>query len=271
MKTYTFTMSSASTDFSTTYSPTIMLERNKKYEAALISLDTYHSVPNITSDDHNPTTIENNIFKYSTDNGETWKIIALNTGSYELSSINNEIQRQMIENNDFDSKNNEFYITILANISELKSIVNITNQSYKVDFSAESSIGPTLGFGPSIIEHGYNLSPNIVDIMKINSILVNIDIIHGSYVNGSNSPTIYSFYPTVSPGLKITERPKNLIYYPITKYDIRTMRVWLTDQDGGPINLRGERLSITISLREIVNMKRYLKIVIKELKQEKII
>ena len=54
---------------------------------------------------------------------------------------------------------------------------------------------------------GYNESPNIVNIIQVNSILVNLDIISGSYVNGSASPTIYSFYPNVSPGYKIVERP----------------------------------------------------------------
>ena len=44
-------------------------------------------------------------------------------GSYELQAINHEIQKKMILNGDFDTTNNEAYITISANISELKSIV----------------------------------------------------------------------------------------------------------------------------------------------------
>ena len=39
-----------------------------------------------------------------------------------------------------------------------------------------------------IIGHEYNVSPKIVDINQVNAILVNIDIIMGSYVNGSSSP-----------------------------------------------------------------------------------
>ena len=250
MKT-TFIMTSNSTDFITSYSPTIMLDSNKNYEAALISLDTYHSFPNIVSDDNDPKTIENNIFKYSNDDGKTWKTITLDTGSYELSAINSEIQRQMIENGDFDVENNSFYINITTNISTLKSVIEITNDNYKVYFGVESSIGPVLGFGPTILSSGYNISPNIVDIMKVNSILVNIDIIEGSYVNGSNSPTIYSFYPNVAPGYKIIERPTTIIYYPVSNYNIRTMRVWLTDQDGNSVDLRGEMLAVRVALREV--------------------
>ena len=98
-----------------------------------------------------------------------------------------------------------------------------------------------------------NESSSIVDIMPVNSILVNIDIIMGSYVNGISSPTIYSFYPNVPPGYKIVERPNPaLIYYPVlSMHDISRMRVWLTDQNGNLIDLRGETITIRIYIREV--------------------
>ena len=112
-------------DFTTNLETPIKLEPNKKYEAALLSINLYNSIPNITE--------ENNIFKYSIDNGHTWKIVRLEKGSYELQAINDEIQRIMIENGDFDTDNNEAYITISAHISQLRSIVHISNISYLVD------------------------------------------------------------------------------------------------------------------------------------------
>ena len=143
-------------------------------------------------------------------------------------------------------------MNIAANISRLTSIVTIENLSYKVDFGVANSIGSLLGFDKIVVGHGYNESSSIVNIMQINSILVNIDIIMGSYVNGLQSPTLYSFYPNVSPGYKIVERPNpSLLYYPISRHDISRMRVWLTDQNGKLIDLRGETLTIRIHVREI--------------------
>ena len=76
--------------------------------------------------------------------------------------------------------------------------------------------------------------------MQVNSILVNIDIIMG-YVNGSPSPAIYSFYPNVPPGYKIVERSNpSLIYYPVPRHDNSRMKVWMTDQNGNLVDLRGE-------------------------------
>ena len=245
-------MSGNTSDFTTKYSPSIILDPTKKYEAALLSIDLYNSIPNITD--------ENNVFKYSQDRGETWFFISLDTGSYQLSAINDELQRQMINNGHFDRTNNLAYLSITANISTLKSIIHITHPEYQIDFNVPSSISSVLGFSRNTVLRGesqeYTESPNIVDIIKINSILVNVDIIMGSYVNGLNTSAIYSFYPNVSPGYKIVERPiPSLIYYPVSRTEISSIRCWLTDQNGDPVDLRGERVTLRISIKEIKSVK----------------
>ena len=92
---------------------------------------------------------------------------------------------------------------------------------------------------------------NVVNILSINSILVNIDIIAGSYVNGVAQPTIFSFFPNVSPGYKIIENPRNLVYLPVTHDTIHSLETWLTDQDGKQLNLRGESITVRFHLKEI--------------------
>ncbi len=141
-----------------------------------------------------------------------------------------------------------------------------TNPNYKVDFTVPKSFASLLGFKKLVIDAGYNESTNIVDIMTINSILVNVDIIAGSYVNGIPLPVIYSFYPNVSPGYKIVERPRpQLIYYPISRNDITIMRVWLTNQDNKPVDLRGEVLTVRIVVREVVDLRNDIQNIIKEI------
>ena len=178
----TYIMSGMKSDFTTKYSPPISLDESKQYEAALLSIDLFNSIPNITN--------LNNVLKYSKDTGVTWVTIELDTGSYELAAISNEIQRLMGSiNGDYDQNaDNPYYISITANLSELKSVVHISNDAYKIDFNVPSSIGSVLGFTNETIGMGYNESPNIVNIIQVNSILVNLDIISGSYKNGSASP-----------------------------------------------------------------------------------
>ena len=80
----------------------------------------------------------------------------------------------------------------------------------------------------------------MVNIRTINSILVSIDIVSDSYANGTTQPTIYSFFPDVSSGYEITENPHNLLYRPINSHTIHSVTIWLTDQNGNELNLRGE-------------------------------
>ena len=75
----------------------------------------------------------------------------------------------MANNGDYDQNaDNPYFITITANLSELKSIVHISNENYKIDFSVPNSIGSVLGFTNEIIGRGYNESPNIVNIIQVN-------------------------------------------------------------------------------------------------------
>ena len=127
----------------------------------------------------------------------------------------------------------------------------IINNNCKVDFRRYNSINSLLVFDSKLYTSGFNESENMVNILTINSILVYIDIISGSYVNGSTQPTIYSFFPDVSPGYKIIENPHNLLYFPITSDTIHSITIWLTDQNGNELNLRGENLSMRFHLREI--------------------
>ena len=130
----TFIMSCMKSDFTTKYSPPISLDECIQYEAALLSIDLFNSISNLTNLD--------NILKYSKDDGYSWVNIELDTGFYELSTINKEIQRLMAINRDYDHRaDNPYYITITANLSELKSIVHISHESYKIDFSVPNSIG----------------------------------------------------------------------------------------------------------------------------------
>jgi len=107
-----------------------------------------------------------------------------------------------------------------------------------------------LGFDAKIYDQAYVESENVVNIFNINTIHLLIDCISGSYVDGTHNPVIYSFFPNIDPGLKIVEKPQNLIYLPLHTHYIHSMTVTVTDQDGKLLNLRGEQLSIIFHLRE---------------------
>ena len=228
-------LSEKNTKIKTKFRPLIQLDQNRKYEMALVNLETYYSFPNIDA--------SNNNFRYSPDNGVTWVNINIPEGSYEIVDIQEYIQRIMKENG------HEHNVTLEPNNNTLKSVLEIS-PNHKVDFTTANSIRTVLGFNAQVYTAGYNESENIVNIIGVNSLRITSDIIGSSYSNGSTDNIIYSFFPSVGPGYKIIEVPVNLVYLPITMNTISAMETKLVDQNGKLMNLRGEELSIRFHIRE---------------------
>ena len=227
--------------FNTILNPTLELDRDKEYKIALVNLETYYSFPNIDE--------TNNVFVYSPDNGNSWVKIKIPEGSYEIGDINNTIQHEMEKRGHHDPINEDYYIHISANSNTLKS-VPILEKDYQVDFNHQNSLAKVLGFTNTKYTKGFHESENPVNILSINSILLNIDIIAGSYINGTTKNTIYSFFPKVRPGYKTIKMPINLVYLPITLDTIDRLRLSITDQDDHLLNLRNEKLTIRFHIRE---------------------
>ena len=155
----------------------------------LVNLETYYSFPNI--------------------DGSQWVAIRIPEGSYDLIDIAETIKIVMKRNG-----HNDESIEITANTNTLKSVLEIQGDC-QVDFRARNSISSVLGFQNQVFKEGIHVSDSVVNILSINSILMNVDVIGGSYVNGRTQNTIYSFFPNVSPGYKIVENPRNLVYLPV--------------------------------------------------------
>ena len=152
------------------------MDRDKVYEIALVNLETYYSFPNIDE--------TNNVFVYSPDNGNSWVKVKIPEGSYEIDDINNTIQHEMETRGHYDSINEDYYIIISANSNTLKSVL-ILEKDYQVYFNNQNSLAKVLGFTGTKYMEGFHESENVVNILRINSILTNIDIIAGSSVNGT--------------------------------------------------------------------------------------
>ena len=126
--------------------------------------------------------------------------IKIPEGSYEIDDINDTIQHEMKKRGHYDEINEEYYINIAPNTNTLKSVL-ILEKDYQVDFNHQNSISKILGFTGAKYTEGFHESENVVDILRIDSILVNIDIISGSYVDGTTKSTIYSFFSKSKPRL----------------------------------------------------------------------
>ena len=208
------------------------IEFKCRHELALASLETYRSFPNIDSSNNEIRVLING----------TWEKITFPTGSYDITDLNTELQRQIVEKGGKKSA-----VNISPNLNTLKCILKIVEA--EVDLRGNNSIRSVLGFESKIYKAGRFESKDPVNIMKVNSILVHCNVIGQSYLNGSQQPIIYSFFPNVLVGEKIVEKPNVLIYLPVNLDAIPRLTAQLTDQDQKPLDLRGEKLTIKFHIR----------------------
>ena len=208
-------VSDDTTRFTKKFNPSIQLKKNRPYEIALVNLETYYSIPNINN--------KNNSFRYSANGGADWHTVDIPTGSYDIEDINDVIQRGMKSNGHWDEANEEY---------------EANDNNYQVNFKSGNSLRKLLGFNSKVYTTSQE-SERVVDILSVNSILVNLDIISGSYVNGIAQHTIYSFSPNVSPGHKIVENPKTVIYLPITLHVKHSIQNYSRGPRWKPIRYKG--------------------------------
>lgn len=215
---------------------------NAGYEIALLKLEMFYSFPNIICN--------NNSIRISIDNGKNWLDFKIPTGCYDIEGINDTLQRLLPEKSN-DGRVKVPHVVLSSNKYTLKCVLEIQKDSTIVDFKIDNSIRSVLGFEARKYQGGQRYeSENKVNILTVNSIRVHCDVINPTSVNGMLAPVIYSFSPNVPPAERIISQPQHIIYVPLTMSVIPSMTVWITDQNGKSLDLRGEELTITFHIRK---------------------
>ena len=100
----TISFNSKDTNFTYLLNETIHLNPNMIFTAKMNSFSGWNTIVNVDS--------TNNLFRYSTDNGTTWKLITIPQGAFDVTQIRDEIKRVMVLNNDWNSTTQTYYIDI---------------------------------------------------------------------------------------------------------------------------------------------------------------
>ena len=232
----TFTLKGRSHRLESVFTPPIELDPKYDYSLALISLNTWNTIPNIEEG-------KNKV--YYRENSQE-KVLKIPTGSYELEDIETFVHNQLTgAEATIIEKNRVFSLKPNNNTlkCELKSV-------YDLNFEPKDSIAKLLGFSPQVLEANILHESDLpVEIIQVATIRVECNIISGSYYTNNPSHTLYEFSPTVDPGYSINIEPRNLIFLPVNEKKLYNITLNLLDQDSRPVNFRGEEVVIRLELR----------------------
>lgn len=239
---FTFMLSGKRSELCSTYSPPINLS-DGKYQLGLLDLETYNTIPNISSSNGN------NKFYF----GDHDEVITIPDGSYELEAINEYLRCEII--NRYPRKNNadnDYPLTMRANNNTMRSEIQSV---FRINFTLPSNVGPLLGFSSNriLLPNTRHQSDAPVNIMAVNMIRIECNITTGSYSNdGRLIHAIHEFSPRVPPGYKISETPSRVIYLPIVARAIDDLTIRIVDQSGQLVDFRGEEITVRLHVRRCI-------------------
>lgn len=215
---------------SANFYPEIKLDERFNYSCCLVDFSLHNA-------NHNRIRIiegENRFLFEVTDSSDSASNIVLKPRIYTLKNISDEIQMGVKKFYDSD-------LSLSFDKASRRCIIK-TERTICIDFSKEGSIGPRLGFDRKKYcgETTYVAHHSIIGYNNIDHIRVNCDLVGDrvAFNDGVSTHTLHEFHPKVIPigfDYKITEQPKNLIYLPVTRRQLNSVHVTLTDQYDNPI------------------------------------
>lgn len=241
MSSHTISLTGNSSELSHTFSPELSLDDKYEYSCGLLDFVTYHSIPNITH-------TNNKFFFTKTENISDKKqdvidMIEVPIGCYEAEDVLKYIKNKLMD----------FSITFEYEINK-NTLKTTFKCSARILFGFADSIYEVFGFkgewGYEIPAHTSSESNDIIKISKLNIIRVECNIVSGAYVNGKPRHTIHEFASNkVHVGYKIIEQPRNIIYLPLIQKRINSIHISIVDQEGRPIDFRGEEIACRIHIK----------------------
>lgn len=204
------------------YTPALQLDG--EYECALLYLSTFNSIPNIDK--------RNNKFYYGNK-----QVIEIPEGAYELQDIDDYLKTEI----------KDAEVRLQCNNNTLRTSLFCTKD---INFEKDNTLGPLLGFGTRKLEANIiHVSHLPVNILSTTVVRIECDIVSGSFINGKPSHIIHEFAPNVPPGYRITEIPKNVIYFPVNQNSISCIHIKLLDVHNNLINIRGEEVQLYLHIK----------------------
>jgi len=235
---------SDSSDFRTGLNVPFRVDGDEYFEIAVDKVSLWYSWYNIS------TKRGNNKFVYN--NGVEDVTITIDDGNYSIGGLNAFIHSRMKANGDYNSASTpeSYYITIVPNINTNRVYAEVVG-GYTMKFT-DGTLYKLMGWNEDDEITASGDAPNIADFLNgLSSVLIRCDIVDGyaSVLDGVASDVITSFFPQSAPSSHIEIIPRNLLFLRVNQTYVSSIRMYITDQKGDPIDFNGEPITYFLRLR----------------------
>ena len=232
-------------NFVTKFNIPIILDRNYQYVVGLNRIiNMSFTWFNVNS------SYDNQLIKYSSDNGSTFNDITFPAGVWNYTDFNTYIKdiTKIVKDG---ANNNEYPITLEFDNTTFRVTVTLAN-NYQLDLTA-SNFNELIEFEKEVLKSENNVGPKVPNLSQDTDILnIHCDLINDSLVDGQDTDIIYSFSTSVlRPSYSFTLEPRRVTYNPTNKNIIDSIRIHITDGKRRLIDLNGAETSFSLVLKKI--------------------
>ena len=229
-------------DFTTKFNRPIILDSNDQYVVGL------NRIINMSFTWFNVNSSYNNqLIKYSSDNGSTFNDITFPAGVWDYSNFNTYIKDITKTGDDPPT----YPITLEFDETTFRVTVTLDN-NYQLDVTA-SNFNDLIGFDKKVLKSKNNIGPKVPNLSQDTDILnIHCDLINDSLVDGQDTDIIYSFSTSVlRPSYSFTIEPRRVTFNPTNKNSISSIRIYITDGKRRLVDLNGADTSFSLLLKKI--------------------
>ena len=230
---------SLSHDFTTKFNKPIKLSYDMKHEVAVRLIKMTYSWYNISQ------SFGNNQIKYSHNNGTDWETITFVDGMYSYDDIDDYIKKYLKSKGhlvkgtkDSEESEIEYGINLYFVLSTYRILIEL-HKDYQVDLTT-SDFRKLIGFNSKIVtstEYGTNL-PDIT--RGVDEVHINCDKVTDSITDGQSSNTLAVIpVQNLVRSLPFSYNLRPIVFSPLSGHLISSMRFYVTDSSGNPIDLNG--------------------------------
>ena len=226
-------------DFTTNFTRPITLDNNKQHTIGL------NRVINMSFTWFNVNAgYKNQLIKYSSDNGSTFKNITFPAGVWNYTDFNTHIKNAV--------KTGDTYpITLVFDDTTFRVTVTLA-ANYQLDLRA-SNFNDLIGFDKKILASGTHIGPRVPNLSQDTDVLnIHCDLVNESLVDGEETDIIYSFSTSVlRPSYSFTLEPQRVTFNPVNKTTISSIIIVITDGKRRLVDLNGADTSFSLILKSI--------------------
>ena len=226
-------------DFTTNFTRPIILDNNKRYVIGL------NRVINMSFTWFNVNAgYKNQLIKYSSDNGSTFKNITFPAGVWNYTDFNTYIKN-------ITKTGDTYPINLVFDDTTFRVTVTLAD-NYQLNLRA-SDFNDLIGFDKKILTSGTHIGSRVPNLSQDTDILnVHCDLVNESLVDGEETDIIYSFSTSVlRPSYSFTLEPQRVTFNPVNKTTISSIRIVITDGKRRLVDLNGADTSFSLILKSI--------------------